>query len=274
MKITAKILRSDEKYIYTIPKTDLVHKYEDKFVIDLIFNEIGNYEIQLFVGDESSTQTHWMTSHRAIVNKNPEKKCYYPQLFSSCFGSNFSLLEPQFSAQVMKGTLMNFRIQCGDQRIKDKLYINTFGNYVKMKLEKDTKDIYFAKDMYIVNNQVIIGNEKNEDGNYNILVKYNSVDNPDKKEVSYPQTYLAPENELIEPLMEKLKANEKYTFKLRSSEIAKMAIINNDKWTMIEKGQGDLFEVKDLQVEKGQLKFSFEKPGTNSYGTAYSYIVE
>ena len=53
-----------------------------------------------------------------------------------------------------------------------------------------------------------------------------------------------------------------------------MAIINNDKWTMIEKSEGDLFEVKDLQVEKGKLKFSYEKPGTESYGTAYLYIVE
>lgn len=234
-----------------------------------MFNDVGEYEIKLFSGYEGS-DLKWMTSHTAIVKNKLLQECKFPSFTTSY---NLSLISPKFFNQVMKGTYVDFKIQCNDDRIKNKLYVNTYGDYVKMKLAPKSDNIFVAKDMYIVNNNVKISIAEKK-GVYKKLIKYDSIENPNKKEVSFPKVFSSPPVTLIEPLISKLKANNRYTFIIKSKEISTIAIINNDVWMKIGKINDDVFQMDDLEVEKGELKISFEKPGTDSYEPAYSYIVE
>ena len=240
---------------------------ENKIRFNISFKEKGKYELKLCISDEK--QNKKILSVQNVIVKY--------DLY------NIKLINPN-NNEIFIGNYTDFKFEvnlkkssdeynsCVSEKFLNELYINTFGKNIKMERKKN---IYTAGSLYVLNSEIQVCYYKKVTNSYDNILKLNAQNAGNKEELSYPECFeLTDDMVLLEPLCEKLEADKKYNFKIKSNKIEKLIIINNDKVNEVNKSDNNIFEIKDLKVERGELKINYTKRGDGIYVLAYLYRVE
>ena len=196
---------------------------------------------------------------------------------------NIKLLRPNINT-IIQGDFIDFIFEINEKKSKQEslpyvsekflnnICINSFGK--KCKLKK-IRNYYEIKSLFILKQKIQICYYNKKSDNFNNIFKINAQERNDGNKVSFPEFFNLPDDMiLIEPICEKLINNEKYNFKIKSNEISKIVIINNDTTIYVDKKNDGLYEVKDLEVKTKELRINYTKKGSEDFILAYKYKVE
>ena len=238
----------------------------DLILFNIYFQEKGDYELRICKRDVSNVKKI-LAIQKATVKYN-----FY----------RIDLIDP--NTEIFKGSYTDFKFEINltesidnsnyykNEKYIDKLYINTFGK--KIKLKKD-ENYYTAESLFILNSKIQLYYYNEETKSYVNILKIKTKNAENGKELSYPKFFeLTDDMVLFSPISEKLEDGKKYNFKIKSNQIKELIIINEDKINIVNESNDGIFEIKDLQVEKGKLKVNYTKEGDVSYILAYLFSVE
>ena len=159
-----------------------------------------------------------------------------------------------------------------NEKYLNNLYINTYGKKIKLK---NNANFYKGESLYILNPKVQISCYNKLTKGFSNILKIKTQNAQGGKKLSYPYFFeLTDDMILFEPVCQKLEKGKKYNFKIKTSQITQLIIINNEERNFVEKDDDNLFEIKDLEVKEGELKIYYTKKGNESYILAYMYSVQ
>ena len=251
-----------------IKNSILVVKKENYYELNYLLNKKGKYKLEIFGGIDDSKKCDELCSLILISKTNSSKLLTYPEVFASYSNSDMQIIQP------LEGTLYNGDKLTFEYNTKyfSKLYIgikNENGNNFT-EMEKDG-DIFKEKDVLIYGQKIMISTKNENENNYNSIIEYNVELNPNKNEITFPETFAGPKNKLIEPIKQSLKKGKNITFKIQSNIIKEMGVFDGDDFHELEKKE-DIF-TGTLQISgKGEVAIAYKK-NKKEVGILYKYKV-
>ena len=246
------ILQTDveekNKSFFKLLKTD-DYFYDEKL---FIYNDIVR-----FCYYDKKTNTY-STTYQFKVVKNNNNKITFPKVYSEKYTK---LYEP-ITEELILGTKINFKIKVLDVQ---KMFIIQGDSFFEME---KIGDIYEYNDMYIFNKKIMLS-YLNEKGSYTCLLRFKGIENPKKKNISYPLCFPIKKSRVIFPNYNNLLKGTFINFKCQAFDVDKLYIGQDNGFIEMDKIGKNIFELKNMYIYSNKINISFLKK--NVFHTILQY---
>ena len=190
-------------------------KQEKSALLTCYTNNRGIYTLEVY-GGPSNTENYPLLFKYEVQSAKPaaDKPINFPTVYDQYYKYNMELIEP-LDNPLIRGNLVDFKVRT---TALDNLYVLNGG--IERELENDGNGLFTGESIYILGEEVVITTKKG-DKSINI-VKYTT----ELVKPTYPEIFNGHKNVLYSPLMDTLKREKTYNFKIKCKECKQLAVID------------------------------------------------